>query len=116
MTGEPGAGKTLVGLQLASSHMKKEGPPDEKNAGDDLIRKVMLSGNYPLVKVLKESLVRNFYGRLKACKDLMNNEGGALADEQKRFIASCGFQVQRTGKTKKIKGLKHPVEMQELWV
>lgn len=115
VTGEPGAGKTLVGLQLASSHMKKEGPPDEKNAGDDLIRKVMLSGNYPLVKVLKESLVRNFYGRLKACKDLMNNEGGALADEQKRFIASCGFQVQPTGKTKKIKGLKHPVEMQELW-
>lgn len=115
VTGEPGAGKTLVGLQLASSHMKKAVKQGERATGDELIRKVMLSGNYPLVKVLKESLVRNFYGRLKACKDLMNNEGGSLTDEQKRFIASCGFQVQPTGKTKKIKGMKTPVETQELW-
>ena len=115
VTGEPGAGKTLVGLQLASSHMKKEILPGENTTGDDLIRKVMLSGNYPLVKVLKESLVRNFYGRLKACKDLMNNEGGSLTDEQKCFIASCGFQVLPTGKTRKIKGVTAPVEMQELW-
>ena len=115
VTGEPGAGKTLVGLQLASSHMKKEISPGENTTGDDLIRKVMLSGNYPLVKVLKESLVRNFYGRLKACKDLMNNEGGSLTDEQKCFIASCGFQVLPTGKTRKIKGVTAPVEMQELW-
>lgn len=113
VTGEPGAGKTLVGLQIASSHMKKEVPPGEASVENALIRKVMLSGNYPLVKVLKESLVRNLYGRLKACKELMNNEGGTLTDEQKRFIASCGFQVKSTGKTKIIK--KTPVEMQELW-
>ncbi len=115
VTGEPGAGKTLIGLQIASSHMKKKLLPNEESGGDDLIRKVMLSGNYPLVKVLKESLVRNIYGRLKACKDLMNNEGGSLTDEQKRFILSCGFQVQPTGKKKKIKGSKISVEMQELW-
>lgn len=115
VTGEPGAGKTLVGLQLASSCMKKELQAGEVATGDDLIRKVMLSGNYPLVKVLKESLVRDFYGRLKACKDLINNEGGFLNDRQKRFISSCGFQVRPTGKKKKIKGLKMPVEMQELW-
>lgn len=115
VTGEPGAGKTLVGLQLASSHMKKATQENAQSGGDGLIRKVMLSGNYPLVKVLKESLVRNFYGRLRACKDLMNNEGGSLSEEQKRFIESCGFQVRPTGKTKRIKGLKQPVELQELW-
>ena len=115
VTGEPGAGKTLVGLQLASSHMTKMQQPGEGTTGDALIRKVMLSGNYPLVRVLKESLVRNIYGRLKACKDLMNNEGGSLTDEQKCFISSCGFQVQPTGKKKKIKGSKTPVEMKELW-
>ena len=115
VTGEPGAGKTLVGLQLASSHMKKKSLPNEETSGDGLIRKVLLSGNYPLVKVLKESLVRNIYGRLKACMDLMNNEGDSLTDEQKRFISSCGFEVRPTGRTKKIKGQNKKVEVQELW-
>lgn len=115
VTGEPGAGKTLVGLQLASLHMKKKSLPNEETSGDGLIRKVLLSGNYPLVKVLKESLVRNIYGRLKACIDLMNNEGDSLTDEQKQFILSCGFEVRPTGRTKKIKGLNKKVEVQELW-
>lgn len=115
VTGEPGAGKTLVGLQIAASHMEKSSKEEAEKDGDILIRKVMLSGNYPLVKVLKESLARNFYGRLKACKDLMNNEGVMLTDEQKKFISSSGFQIRPTGKKKKIKGLKTPVDVNELW-
>ena len=49
VTGVPGAGKTLVGLNIANSHS------DESN---DLYS-VFLSGNGPLVKVLREALVRD---------------------------------------------------------
>ena len=47
LTGVPGAGKTLVGINLAATR-------DESGAN-----RVFLSGNYPLVKVLQEALIRN---------------------------------------------------------
>jgi len=47
VTGVPGAGKTLVGLQVAIEQLEKE----------DLA--IYLSGNYPLVKVLTEALARD---------------------------------------------------------
>jgi hypothetical protein len=49
VTGVPGAGKTLVGLNIANSHS------DESN---DLYS-VFLSGNGPLVKVLREAIARD---------------------------------------------------------
>lgn len=53
VTGVPGAGKTLVGLDIANGHT---------NAKDELYS-VYLSGNDPLVKVLHEALARDQVGR-----------------------------------------------------
>lgn len=55
VTGVPGAGKTLVGLDIANRHTKQE---------DDLYS-VYLSGNGPLVKVLHEALARDQVSRAK---------------------------------------------------
>ena len=49
VTGVPGAGKTLIGLQTAITYDKE----DETKA-------VYLSGNFPLVEVLQESLSRDY--------------------------------------------------------
>jgi hypothetical protein len=49
VTGVPGAGKTLVGLKVATSHLDKE----KGNAS------VYLSGNAPLVAILQEALTRD---------------------------------------------------------
>lgn len=49
VTGVPGAGKTLVGLNIATNNIDKE---------NDLYS-VFLSGNGPLVMVLREALTRN---------------------------------------------------------
>lgn len=56
VTGVPGAGKTLVGLNIANTHS------DESN---DLYS-VYLSGNGPLVKILHEALVRDKVKQAKA--------------------------------------------------
>lgn len=53
VTGVPGAGKTLVGLDIASEFMKDES------------RAVYLSGNGPLVEVLCEALARDEVKRSK---------------------------------------------------
>lgn len=102
VTGEPGAGKTLVGLKLAAERLEASSPIDTK---DSLIRKVFLSGNYPLVKVLKESLVRNFYGHLAKYQELLKDNKTCLSEEQLKFITSCGFEVkettQKSGKKKR---------------
>ena len=55
VTGVPGAGKTLVGLNVATRHRKK----------DEATHAVFLSGNGPLVKVLCEALTRDEFGRRK---------------------------------------------------
>ena len=49
VTGVPGAGKTLIGLNIATKHL---------DAKDDLYS-VFLSGNGPLVKILQEALARD---------------------------------------------------------
>ena len=56
VTGVPGAGKTLVGLNMATRHRLK----------DDATHAVFLSGNDPLVRVLREALTRDEFTRLKA--------------------------------------------------
>ena len=49
VTGVPGAGKTLVGLNIATQHIKK----------DSDLYSVFLSGNGPLVAILREALTRD---------------------------------------------------------
>jgi hypothetical protein len=58
VTGVPGAGKTLIGLQTAIEQFKKNVPA------------IYLSGNFPLVEVLQEALARDYY---KRSKDDYNN-------------------------------------------
>ena len=74
VTGVPGAGKTLVGLNIATLHM------DHKN---DLYS-VFLSGNGPLVAILREALTRDRYLAMKdngeTCKK------GEIMSEVKSFI------------------------------
>ena len=53
ITGVPGAGKTLIGLQTAISQFE---------SGE---KAVYLSGNYPLVEVLQEALTRDYVRRSK---------------------------------------------------
>lgn len=55
VTGVPGAGKTLVGLNIATTHIDK--------AKD--IYSVYLSGNGPLVEILREALARDKVSRAK---------------------------------------------------
>ncbi len=55
VTGVPGAGKTLVGLKVATQHLDKE-----KGATS-----VYLSGNAPLVAILQEALTRDRVAREK---------------------------------------------------
>lgn len=56
VTGVPGAGKTLVGLKVATSHLDKEKGHSS----------VYLSGNAPLVAILQEALARDNVVREKA--------------------------------------------------
>jgi hypothetical protein len=49
VTGVPGAGKTLVGLNIATKHINK----------DNELYSVFLSGNGPLVAILREALTRD---------------------------------------------------------
>lgn len=55
VTGVPGAGKTLVGLDIATKHLDKETE----------ITSVFLSGNGPLVDILREALTRDKVKREK---------------------------------------------------
>lgn len=56
VTGVPGAGKTLVGLDVANRHLDK----------DSATYSVFLSGNGPLVSVLREALARDTVERAAA--------------------------------------------------
>jgi hypothetical protein len=55
VTGVPGAGKTLVGLDVATKHLNK----------DKQTTSVFLSGNGPLVSILREALTRDRVKREK---------------------------------------------------
>ncbi|MBI5098381.1 MAG: DUF2075 domain-containing protein [Nitrospirae bacterium] len=74
VTGVPGAGKTLVGLNIATTHINKS---------DDLYS-VFLSGNGPLVAILREALARDKVLREKE-NGLKSRKGAALS-EVKMFI------------------------------
>ena len=58
VTGVPGAGKTLVGLETATRHH------DEV----DSLFSVFLSGNQPLVSILREALARDHVEKRKGTR------------------------------------------------
>ncbi|MFH1093030.1 MAG: DUF2075 domain-containing protein [Candidatus Omnitrophota bacterium] len=74
VTGVPGAGKTLVGLNIATTHI------DKANA----LYSVYLSGNGPLVDILREALARDKVHRAKE-RSIRIKKGEALS-EVKMFI------------------------------
>ncbi|MCB1865536.1 MAG: DUF2075 domain-containing protein [Chromatiales bacterium] len=74
VTGVPGAGKTLVGLDIATKHID----PAES------LYSVFLSGNGPLVKILHEALARDTVSRAKQQGGRMR-KGEALS-KVKAFI------------------------------
>ncbi|MCR4317294.1 MAG: DUF2075 domain-containing protein [Planctomycetes bacterium] len=74
VTGVPGAGKTLVGLNIATKHMNK----------DSDLYSVFLSGNGPLVAVLREALARDKVRREKECGKRARK--GEVMSEVKMFI------------------------------
>jgi hypothetical protein len=74
VTGVPGAGKTLVGLNVAT---KKRDEHQQTHA-------VFLSGNGPLVEVLREALARNEVQRLKASGQ--KSRKGEVRQKIKSFI------------------------------
>jgi hypothetical protein len=74
VTGVPGAGKTLVGLKIAT---KKRNPDKPSHA-------VFLSGNGPLVAVLREALTRDEVVRLRSRSD--KTRKGEVAQKVKAFI------------------------------
>lgn len=74
VTGVPGAGKTLVGLDVATTHIDPE----------DELYSVFLSGNGPLVKILQEALARDKVARKSATGEKIR-KGDALS-EVKAFI------------------------------
>jgi Schlafen group 3, DNA/RNA helicase domain len=74
VTGVPGAGKTLVGLDAATRHINRE----------DELYSVFLSGNGPLVAILQEALARDKVrqSRLRGAKI----RKGAALSEVRAFI------------------------------
>jgi hypothetical protein len=74
VTGVPGAGKTLVGLNIATKHLNKT----------DKTISVFLSGNGPLVKVLQEALARDKVAREKAAERKCTKK--TAASEVKAFV------------------------------
>jgi len=73
VTGVPGAGKTLVGLNVAT-----------KKRGETPTHAVFLSGNGPLVNVLREALARDEMTRLRAQND--RTRKGVVRQKIKSFI------------------------------
>ena len=74
VTGVPGAGKTLVGLNIATKHIDK----------DNDLYSVFLSGNGPLVAILREALARDKVRREKEFGHKVKK--GEVVSEVKMFI------------------------------
>ena len=74
VTGVPGAGKTLVGLNIAT----------RRRSYDEPTHAVFLSGNGPLVEVLREALTRDEFNRRKAKGEKVRK--GEVGESVKAFI------------------------------
>lgn len=74
VTGVPGAGKTLVGLNIATKHIDKSNE----------LYSVFLSGNGPLVAILREALTRDKVNREKMLRQRIRKS--KVFGEVKMFI------------------------------
>ena len=74
ITGVPGAGKTLIGLNTAIEQSSKEG------------KAVYLSGNFPLVEVLQEALTRDYVERDRIIKPSKEKKTRTKKGDAKRKV------------------------------
>lgn len=95
VTGVPGAGKTLVGLDVAIKQTYKE-DNDSKEDGA-----VYLSGNGPLVAVLTEALARDNYKK--------NTETGKRLSDSRREVSEF-IQIIHRYRDNMLAKIKNPVE------
>lgn len=98
VTGVPGAGKTLVGLDVAirQTYQGKNEPVKDEGA-------VYLSGNGPLVAVLTEALAQD---NLKKCHD--RNEKKKITDSRREVSKS--IQMIHRYRDNMLAKIKNPVE------
>ena len=93
VTGVPGAGKTLVGLNIATTHINKE----------DELYSVFLSGNGPLVSILQEALARD---RVKRAE----TQGKKLKKGEARSEVKAFIQIVHHFRDDSLKDEKPPIE------
>ena len=93
VTGVPGAGKTLVGLDIAHKHIDK----------DSDMYSVYLSGNGPLVSVLREALARDRVGLEKL-------KGNKLTKKDARRDVSLFIQNVHHFRDDCLRDCKAPIE------
>ena len=98
VTGVPGAGKTLVGLDVAvkQTYQGQDEPVEEEQA-------VYLSGNGPLVAVLTEALAQDNYKKCKA-----NGERKKITDSRREVSKS--IQIIHRYRDNMLAKIKNPVE------
>ena len=97
VTGVPGAGKTLVGLDVAIKQTYKDGELDKENGA------VYLSGNGPLVAVLTEALARD---NQKKCSQ--KGERKNMSDSRREV--SEFIQIIHRFRDNMLAKIKNPVE------
>ena len=97
VTGVPGAGKTLVGLDVAIKQTYKDGEFDKENGA------VYLSGNGPLVAVLVEALARD---NLKKCKAKGEKKNKSDSEREVREF----IQIIHRYRDNMLAKIKNPVE------
>ena len=98
VTGVPGAGKTLVGLDVAIKQTYQGNPEPVKDEGA-----VYLSGNGPLVAVLTEALAQDNYKKAKE-----RNEKKKLTDSRREVGKS--IQMIHRYRDNMLAKIKNPVE------
>ena len=98
VTGVPGAGKTLVGLEVAirQTYQNTDKPVEDEGA-------VYLSGNGPLVAVLTEALAQDNYSKARARK-----EKKKLTDSRREVSKS--IQMIHRYRDNMLAKIKNPVE------
>ena len=98
VTGVPGAGKTLVGLDVAikQTYQGQDAPIEDESA-------VYLSGNGPLVAVLNEALAQDNYKKAKS-----KGESKKLSDSRREVSKS--IQIIHRYRDNMLAKIKNPVE------
>ena len=98
VTGVPGAGKTLVGLEVAirQTYQNSDDPIQDEGA-------VYLSGNGPLVAVLREALAQDNYQKAR-----MRRENKKMTDSRREVAKS--IQMIHRYRDNMLAKIKNPVE------